>query len=410
MKKIIGNTAWLIGAEILNKASNIIVTIIIARVYGNESFGQFSTAFSFIMIFSVLADFGINNLVIREIARKKEDATRFIGNSLLLKIPLSLFTLVAIVAVTILTNQPQPVRIFIYLLAFYTVFNSYNTLAKAIFRSFERMKYETFLKLFESLLLIMIVATFAFLHVTPYAIAATYAVLALLTFALSLHWTRKHFFSVRMQWDSLTVTYLLKHAWLFGLASVFVMLYFQVDTVMVNKIRGDYETSLYSAAYNIILGLALFPSLLHATLYPLFSRKYGGKLSDLGPNVKRYVPTLFGAGVVIAIILYYAAPWLISFLYGEDYSEAVGALQIIAFLLPFLFFCNFMGTVFSAINKQVLNTWVTGLSIVINIVLNSVLIPQYGFIGASVASLISIIAMSIMIAMALLIYNKRYVH
>ena len=92
-KNIFKNTGWLFLAEAMNKGTFFLITIIIARSFGSELFGQFNYAISFVIIFSVIADFGINNLIVREVARDKENIALLIGSSLIIKIFLSIFHL-----------------------------------------------------------------------------------------------------------------------------------------------------------------------------------------------------------------------------------------------------------------------------------------------------------------------------
>src|SRR3989339_164617 len=155
-KSIIRNASWLFVAELANKAVLLFISIVIARLFGDEIYGRFGYALSLITLFSVMADFGINNYLIREIARDKTRASEFIGNGLVLKIFFSAFT-VALIAITMysIPSVSSGIQLFMWILVFYLIFNSYTTFSKSIYRSFEKMQYEACIKILESIILMV---------------------------------------------------------------------------------------------------------------------------------------------------------------------------------------------------------------------------------------------------------------
>jgi O-antigen/teichoic acid export membrane protein len=202
--------------------------------------------------------------------------------------------------------------------------------------------------------------------------------------------------------DSKTIRFLLEESWPFALAGIFVTIYFNIDTVMVSLIKGDTETGLYSASYNFIFGASMLPSLVSAAVYPYLSKIHNP--SERIKNVSRYIKIFFLSGVMFTLGLFLYSNVLIKLLYGPDYINAVGSLKILSLILPFLFACTFMGTFFASVDKQLASTFVTCISAIVNIILNFILIRQYGQIGAAIASLISLIVMFIL----LIVVYRRY--
>lgn len=395
LKKIIKNTTWLFLAEVINKGTFFIITIIIARNFGNELFGQFNFAISFVIIFSVIADFGINNLVIREVARDKYNAALLIGSGLIIKIFLSILTILSIIVSTMITNKSLEVKTMIYILSFYVVFNSYNTFSKSIYRAFEKMKFETFLKLVESIALLSYVLIVSIYVKDLRMLILGFALASLITFLISVKWIKKFFTQFIFKFNRKTIVFILKEAWPFALASIFVTLYFNIDTVMVSLIKGDTETGLYSAAYNFIFAASLVPALLNASLYPILSREYKD-LSIIKKYMTKYLYLTIGLGVFLSSVLLLLPEYLITIIYGDTYINSVYSLRILALILPFLFLFNYLGTIFSSINRQLVVTVVSFFGIFINITLNFYLINKFGQVGAAVASLIAIIIMLIL--------------
>jgi O-antigen/teichoic acid export membrane protein len=346
------------------------------------------------VIFSILADFGINNTVIREVARNKNKSSRFISNGLILKIFLSVLTLLAIWIATFFLHKGVEVNIFVYLLGLYVIFNSYNTFFKSIYRAYEKMQYEAFLKIIEAFLLIFYLCLTSFYFKDVYLTVLGFAIISFITLFLSIFWINKYFSRFNFIVDTKIIKFILRESWPFALAGIFVTIYFNIDTVMVSLIKGDIETGLYSASYNFIFATSMLSSLTSSALYPYLSRIHN--TSKKIKNINKYIRTFFFSGVLLSLGLFFCADILIKLFYGSDYINATGSLKILSLILPFSFACTFIGTYFASINKQITGMFVACVGAILNIILNYFLINSYGQLGAALASLASFVTMFIL--------------
>ena len=78
---------------------------------------------------------------------------------------------------------------------------------------------------------------------------------------------------------------------------------------------------------------------------------------------------------------------------GEGYEAATVVLQSLIFVLIPIFLDFPIGALLNASGKQTIKTAIMGVTMVINIVFNTVLIPQIGILGAAYAALASFIFM-----------------
>jgi len=88
-RRILSNSMVLMGAEIFRKILRMVLVITAARILGRELYGGFSWAMGFTLLFWILADMGIHQLIIREIARRPEDVKKYLSNALAIKLLLS---------------------------------------------------------------------------------------------------------------------------------------------------------------------------------------------------------------------------------------------------------------------------------------------------------------------------------
>lgn len=396
LEKIKKNASWLLFAEVINKVVMFVMSILIARSFGNILYGEFNYALSFVPTFSIIADFGLNNLVIREIARNKDKASNIIGNSLILKIFLSLITILLMIITTLILHNNQTGNLLLYIFIPYVIFNGYNNFSKSIYRAFEKMKFETYLKTIEGIGLLLYIIIALLLNKNIFIVTASFAIMAFITATVSLLWIQKFFSKLKFKADKKTLLFLLKESWPFALSGLFVVIYFNIDTIMVNVIRGAEETGYYAASYNFIIASFMIPSILNSALYPMLSQ-YHNNIQKIEKKIHSYLATLLGISVIGTLLLYFFADQLIYIVYGSEFQNSVKSLHILAFMLPFLFYSSFMGILFSAINKQKASTLILTISVIINIGANYVLITRYGQTGAAAASLIGCIVMCILL-------------
>lgn len=408
LKHILKNASWLAIAELLNKGVFFLITIIIARSFGSDLFGQFNYAISFVIIFSVVADFGINNLIIREVARDKASAILLIGNSMILKIILSFLTIVLIFVSTIFTNKPAEVNLLVYVLSLYVVFNSYNTFSKSIYRAFEKMRFETLLKLIESIILVIYVL-FVSIYIKDMTVLIFGFVLAsVITFMISVRWIKKFFSTFSYKFDKRTFLFLIKEGWPFALSGIFVTVYFNIDTVMVSWIKGDLETGWYSAAYNFLFIAMLLPGLANASFYPILSRNHQ-ELHLMKRKIDAWLFVEFIIGIAMGITIYFSAEYLITLAYGSEYLPGVISLKVLGFVLPFYYLGNLFGVLLSSTNRQKIALYVTCFNAGANILCNLWFIPRYGALGAACSSLITMF-LTAMILLVIYIQNPTNTH
>ncbi len=98
------NTIALLIAQILSTGMGFFYLAVIARYLGDTGFGTISYALALTSILTFFTDPGFVTLITRDVARTPQVANKFLGNALLVKVPLSLVTSVVICAAVLLLN------------------------------------------------------------------------------------------------------------------------------------------------------------------------------------------------------------------------------------------------------------------------------------------------------------------
>lgn len=185
--------------------------------------------------------------------------------------------------------------------------------------------------------------------------------------------------------------YLLREAIPFGLSTFFIRIYYYIDTIMISIIISNPNEIMgwYNAAYRLVFVLSFIPTTFLMAIYPIMSKCYVSKDDSLRFMFERSFKYLLIIAVPMGFGITTLASKIILFSYGPNYAPSVIALQILVWSEVFIFLNSVFGNLLNAINKQVVVAKQTMLASLLNIILNLLLIVQFSYVGASIATVIT---------------------
>ncbi|PJE76484.1 hypothetical protein COV05_03900 [Candidatus Uhrbacteria bacterium CG10_big_fil_rev_8_21_14_0_10_48_16] len=392
--RVAKNTLYLTAASVGQKLIAFVYFLFLARIMAPDATGQYFLAISITVIFSVVADFGITSVVIREVAKNKNRAGELVSYALGLKFPLIVLAILgAIVSGYILQYDPE-IQFLIWLACAVLLLDAFQVFLYGVLRGFQALQYEAVgvfvsmgmtaligglvLWLYPSLpLLIMALMGGSFINVCVAGVQV----------AKRLGW--RVFLPT---WSKSQTLWFLKTAFPFALAAIFVKVYSYVDSIFISKMLDLTAVGLYAIAYKFTYAFQFLPLAFIAALYPGMSAVVGKDESALVRILMRsmWYMAILSAPIVFGI--YAIAPDAV-LLAGEDYLEAGVVLQMLIFVLIPIFLDFPIGALLNASGRQSTKTAIMGLTMVINIVFNAVLIPHIAILGAVYAALVSFIFM-----------------
>ena len=388
-RRITANFFSLITSQIISRAIQLVIFVYLARVLGKSDFGIFSFGLAFAFLFMIIADFGLSTLIIREISRDKKSASKYLSNSIIIKLLLSAIAFVFAYFFLNIAGYSEEIKIIAYIMLSFTLLQSFTELHYAIFRAFERMHYDAFIRILR--MLILAGAIFYLIKNSYGLLASSLAFLAtefiVLIIAFFITYTR--FIKVNFEFDYGFSKKLLKKSSLFCLSLVFSSLYMYIDVIMLSKMRSTAEVGIYSAASNIVIALIFIPLMYGNAIYPVMSRFYITSKKSLKLVYEKSFKYMLIIGIPIAAGIYILSDRIILLLYGKEYAASAIALSILSGYLFLKFINPVTGFTLMAINKQRSRLFSQGLAALLNIILNLILIPIYGFVGAAIATLMT---------------------
>lgn len=174
-----------------------------------------------------------------------------------------------------------------------------------------------------------------------------------------------------------------------ALSSAAVVLYTKIDNIFILKFLDEESVGFYAAAARFSEIFFLIPTLFLPSIFPMFLKEYriNRKHFNKKINLLLYALIILGAFFSTFIILF--AEKIVILVYGDQYLNSVMPLKIISLIIPLVYIDELLrrwiiitDNLAYAIQRQTIGLFV-------NIILNFILIPIYGLLGAAVASLIS---------------------
>ncbi len=369
--------------------SNVFLFWILARIYGPEQFGIFTFAHALSTTFIIFADFGLDVLLITEIAanpeKKKEIIEKLLGIKLIFVIGAFVLMLVSSQIFPIGRKSPELILIF----GFYLFFTSLNNFLFGIFRGYERFIFETRVSLISNISLILLAVIILFLRLELIYVALIFLltrVIGVIFSFLYLSYLDKSF-GVKINFSDLGV--LKSKTLVFGIHLVFSYLFFQIDTLLLAKISGEYSVGIYQSVFKLIMLPLVIPDILINSLTPTLSRLHYQSKNDwfsLGSSMGRIMVMMI---IPISLILFFYSEEIISLIYGlKNFSAAVFVLKIFSVILFVRFLLEPFALMLTTSNRQKIRMWTVIFATLINIALNLYSIPRYGVNGAACVSLL----------------------
>jgi O-antigen/teichoic acid export membrane protein len=379
-----------LAAKVVARLVALVTVLYMIRWLGEIRYGSFSVLVNLTAIASVVLDLGFNVLFVREGAREHDQIQRYLRNVMSIRILMAVFALGVLAALVI------PIGLGSLLLPGFVlmVLTSYSTLLRNGLYAVQQLGFEAVGVILESVVLLALVfygvktgqgvAYFIWAYAIQYAFSCVYftAVLALKRIAF-VGWAFEPALLRQWLWKGLP----------FALTFVLTIIYFRIDQPLIDVFRGLREAGLYAAAYKPIESLLFVPITFLSIVFPVLSVYHRERRAEMLDAVNRFYKALLLMGWPAALGIFVLAHPLTPLLLGSKFLESEPALRILALALGVAFVNNAFIGALNASDRQTSFSWAAGWSVAVNIALNVTLIPAFGFIGASWATVATEVAL-----------------
>ena len=386
------NTVLVLSAKVVARLVALITVLAMVRHLSPASYGAFATLVNYTAIVSVVLDLGFNVLFVREGARHPDQIQRYLRNVMSLRLLMSVVSL-GLLALALAINGLGSLLAPAFVLM---VLTSYSTLLRNGLYAVQKLGYEAIAVVLESVVLLAFVlygikagqgvTYFVWSYAAQYAFSCAYFVVVLAAKRIAvIGWRFEPALLREWFWKGLP----------FALTFVLTILYFKIDQPLVYALRAHEEAGLYGAAYKPFEALLFIPMTLLSVVFPVLSIYHRERPGELLDTVSRFFKALLLIGWPMSVGIFMLAHPLTLALFGSTYARSEPALRVLALSLGFAFVNNAFIGALSASDHQASFTWAAGWSLIANLALNLALIPIFGYVGASWATVMTEIVLGV---------------
>jgi PST family polysaccharide transporter len=394
LRKVIGNTGWLFTEKIVQMFLGLLVGLWIARYLGPERFGRFNYAIAIVGLFVPFAKLGLDNIVIRNLARDISNKNEALGTAFILKFVASILTFFITFGVVFFSTSNgspnyQETLWLVGIVATGAIVQSFDII-DYWFQSQVQSKYSVWARnaayvLINGVKIVLIqikapLVAFAAAMVVEYIMSAIGMVIAYrLTGNLIKGW------QVNFRYAKL----LLKDSWPLIFSGIVIMIYMRIDQVMLGQMVGDESVGIYSAAVKISELWYFVPGAMVNSVFPLIVQAKEISEAVYYKRLQQLFTTVSALAYVVAIPVTLLSTPIVILLYGNNYVEAGAILNIHIWAGLFVSLGVARETWITTEGLMKFSAATAAVGAVVNIVLNYFLIPYYGGLGAAIATVIS---------------------
>tara|TARA_Y100000590_G_scaffold437661_1_gene559551 strand:- start:232 stop:1128 length:897 start_codon:yes stop_codon:yes gene_type:complete len=179
-------------------------------------------------------------------------------------------------------------------------------------------------------------------------------------------------------------SHLWKEAITLGLVLFIIQFYFRIDTIMLGLFSSKAEVGLYSVAFNLMEGTFFIPSIVMAAIFPGLSQAK----QFLNYFLKGFL-LISLTGFICGGAIFFLAEIIIEFFFETEFHGSSEVLKILALAIPIIFWGYLMTQSLVALDHNRIYLSITAFALLLNIMLNYWLIPEYGAEGAAIATVIT---------------------
>ncbi|QCR31888.1 oligosaccharide flippase family protein [Lysinibacillus sp. SGAir0095] len=391
MNKIFKESFWLIFGTVLGTFLTFFTQVLLTRFFNVEEYGSYITAMNLINLFAVFVSFGVGDFLVKIFGEEGDFAYRWIKPNFLILTYSLVFSLLILLLIIIFSEFSETTKHLLLYLIPNIILQGLLPLITAIYQI-----EQNYNKVALYNLVIYIVRFLGVILAIIYFDHVIY--IGLITCILSII-TIHHFIKIlfRLQSKSLRIpNYIykkrreypnllnsLKNSSPYGLAAIFYFIYYQSDIILLSFFKGEEIAGYYNVAFTIISFVYLFPNI-------IFGKLFLPKLHFWVHHNPKMVKSLYKksnlimiiVGLLSVILIMFTAEVLISLVFGERYIDSAQLLILLSLCIPFRFICSVSGTIMSTDNRIYSKVKHQGLTAVLNILLNIILIPYIGVYGA----------------------------
>ncbi len=392
--QITKNIFWLSASRVAALVLLFFAYTQLFRYLGPFASGQYQFILSYVLLFSTVVDFGIQQFITKKISEHPERTQEYFHNFFSFEIVVAGILYAALIAIALLRHYDTAVFYGVGLAGLGMAANALTYPYLAVMAANQDLRKVAWINFINSLVNVGVIFSAILFHKSIVFLASVQLIFGVIDLVLYRFFVKKHLPDPRILkglrlLDFHLILDILKQGWPFALLVGFSAIYNRIDVVIITYLKGYQQTGFYTAAYKVYDLLGFFPSVVSYTLFPFFAGLMSKKaIEEVRHNLEKYVRLMIAGALPMAVGGMILSGKLIALVAGPEYAPAAPVLAILIWAPAILF-------VYIPVNSLVISqlttraVMITGANVAINIAGNLLLIPHFGIKAAAIMTVAS---------------------
>lgn len=388
-KKIRLESAVYLISNIIMQVLAFLSIILLMKYLPIEVYGQYTYNFEFVLLIGIVAETGFRSYYTRTFSQSSQikntyktlQFTHFI---------ISILLLVLILILAKFTQVNSDVFTNIVILSIGYICFSFLVPINSLMISKGEKKYIVYKDIltgFTKLVLVVVVIYFnlaeTFLYLIYYLL---FIILTILYFIIK-NTNLQYSFLFNYSISKNKSCFFLKKSLPFTILVVSNVLYNKLDVVMLENFKGVEEVAIYAGAYKFIYPFMFISSIIMFSVLPKLS-KYHKQNSIFREITDVSVTYLLSIGIFLSFSLLIFSEELFKILFENKFEDSIFLFQLLVPYLPVVFFYGVYTNLIVSKHKEKFMLKINILMLFANFLLNLIVIPAYGAMGATLSTLV----------------------
>ncbi len=394
--KFLSNLLFLVLLNLLVKPLFILgIDAEVQLQVGTENYGNYFALLNFTFLFNILLDLGLTNYNNRSVSRDPSKLKSEYPVILGLKSLLLLAYVLVCCSIGLILDFSNEQWDLLLVLFFNQFLVSMLLYARSNLAALQRFKHDSIISILDRTLLIIFCSVLLWGNVTDRSFQIEWFVYAQtisygLTLITAFIFMPANFRFVLPRFDLKQSRAILKKSLPYALLVLLMMIYNRTDSVMLERLldTGKHESGEYALGFRLFDAVNMFAMLFAVILLPMLSKMIKQNQS-VNTLVNISFKLLMSFGIPLALLCFYFSEEVLELRYHSVSSNAAFCFSWL--MLSFLGVCftYIFGTLLTANGNMKALNYMALTGIIVNIALNSILIPEHGAEGAAIATFVT---------------------
>lgn len=381
------NSAFVLGSQIAIKALAFLFNVFIVRRLGDVHFGKYAAVMAYIQMFAIFSDLGMAPYTLREIARDRKSIYWLLPNLVTLRLILSSLVVAGVTAGVYLLGKGPDTVLGVFIAGCSLFIYSFQGPLELTLTAWERLDLTARYTLVNQLVFwttgtLLLLAGCGYIGLLVAMLLGVIS-MALLSGRIVAREVRLSDFKVDWhRWWPLLVASLP-----FGISSLSFALESRFDVTFMSFTLSDATVGWYAAACN--LAIVMYPVAVSvcSSIYPTLVREHALGVNPIWPVIAKALKYLLLVSLPIAVGGTLVSDKLIRLLYTDQFAASGLIFALVIWDLPAFFITELTGPTCLILQLEKKVARVNMFNAIIHVILDIVLIPPLGVMGAAIAEI-----------------------